>query len=320
MSMYCSAAWLQDGSITFGFSPVLIQTLARDKDNMRGLVNYNIREDEDNYKVIINADGVKGNNITKSGNKKYSLDLQEVKLHDPIFLEEELNFSSCGLAFANHPTSAEKIFANYPISKEKLDAEQDSQTKEVYERELVELLKSKNDNIEDVVGFYHSMRSDLNPTSSPVFHVHGDYTATSAKNRMRFLLKEKAEDWLGEDVHWGIVNTWRPIENPVEKSPLGFVDPSTLSSEDLLTVSYIYPDEGKADEYQHSEHPALVHNESHRWLVLDKMEPSMVWIFNQYDTRGLITVPHSAVEIVGTREDARPRRSIESKMLVKYKD
>ena len=51
------------------------------------------------------------------------------------------------------------------------------------QRELVKLLKSKIDNIEDVVGFYHSMRSDLNPTSSPVFHVDGDYTATSAKKR-----------------------------------------------------------------------------------------------------------------------------------------
>jgi len=286
---------------------------------MRGKVNYNIREDEEKYKVIINPEGVKGNNITGSGNKKYSVESHEVKLHDPR-LSEELDFSCCGLTFAYQPTSVEKTLANFPILKCKFDDDQDSQTKEVYERELVELLKSKIDDIEDVVRFTHSIRSDLNPTSSPLFHVHGDYTADSAEKRMRFLMKEKAEEWLGEDVHWGIVNIWRPIGNSVEKSPLGFVDPSTLSSKDQLTVSYIYPDKGKADEYQHAEHPAFVYNESHRWLVLDKMEPSMVWIFNQYDTKGLITVPHSAVEIVDTMEDARPRRSIESRMLVKYKD
>ena len=29
-------------------------------NNMKGLVNYHIEEDEENYKIIIDADGIKG--------------------------------------------------------------------------------------------------------------------------------------------------------------------------------------------------------------------------------------------------------------------
>jgi len=178
-------------------------------------------------------------------------------------------------------------------------------------------LKNKIENIEEVTKFVHSFRSDDNPTASPVFHIHGDYTEFSGKDRLRFVLKDKLDDWIEEKAHFGIVNVWRPIGNQVEKSPLGFLDPATLSWEDVVNISYIYPAE-RPDVYQHKEHPALLHNAKHRWLVLDKMMPDMVWIFRQYDSQGLPHVPHSAVELVGTPETAKPRRSIESRMVVKY--
>ena len=28
--------------------------------------------------------------------------------------------------------------------------------------------------------------------------------------------------------HWGIVNIWRPMDYPVEKTPLAFIDPTTV--------------------------------------------------------------------------------------------
>lgn len=284
---------------------------------MRGLVNYNVTEDEDNYKVIINPEGVKGNNITGSGKTIYTTEKIAVELHDPRKLE--LEFSRCGLAFVNHSTLMEKKLAAYPSSKRRFDDKLDKNTKEQYDQEIEKLLKTNIENIDEVVGMTHSFRSDSNPIALPVFHVHGDYTPFSAKKRMEFVLKEKVNDWLMEDVHCGIVNVWRPIGEPVEKSPLGFVDPSTLSPEDWVKILYIYPDEGKPGEFQLAEHTALVHKEKHRWLVADKMESGMVWIFNQYDSQGLGTVPHSAVKVIGTKDDARPRRSIESRMLVKYK-
>ena len=266
-------------------------------NNMKGLVNYHIEEDEENYKIIIDADGIKGNNITK-----YSLEEKEIELHDPRDGRAELKFSKCGLQFVTYPTAVEKF-----------EAVIDQSTKEVYEQELAELLKSNLENVEEVVVFDHTIRSDFSSSRPPVYHVHGDYTATSAAQRARDALGNRAEEWLGDGVHFGIVNVWRPIEYPVERSPLGFVDPSTVSPEDWHTISLIYPDRvGMA--------PGVVFREAHRWLVLDKMDPSMVWIFGQYDSHGLSSVPHSAVEIVGTQEDARPRKSIESRTLVRYRE
>jgi len=285
---------------------------------MRGYVNYNIHEDQEHYKVIIQPQGVLGNNITGSGKPSYTLDKREVKLHDPRNFN--LGLLHCGLEFVNHSTSVARILDSYPVEKIKFDEDKDHPTQVIYEQELEKLLKDKNENIDYVAKFYHSFRSDGNPISLPVFHVHGDYTMVSGKERMSFVLKEKFQEWDEKCAHYGIVNTWRPIGDPVERSPLGLLDPATLSVEDWVRISYIYPEGGKQDEYQHKEHPALVYNKEHRWLGMDRMDQDMVWIFTQYDSHGLPTVPHSAVEVIGTSDDAKPRRSVETRMLVKYKE
>ena len=50
------------------------------------------------------------------------------------------------------------------------------------------------------------------------------------------------------------------------------------------------------------------------------MSPDEAWVFCQYDTRTKIAVPHTAVEVVGTPEDARPRVSVETRCLIRYND
>ena len=98
----------------------------------------------------------------------------------------------------------------------------------------------------------------------------------------------------------------------MERSPLCFVDPSTVSPSDWHTIALVYPDrEGEA--------PGVRYSPAHRWLMLDRMEPDMVWIFGQYDSKGLASVPHSAVDIIDSKTDAPPRKSIESRSFVKYK-
>jgi hypothetical protein len=112
---------------------------------MKGLVNYHIEEDEENYKIIIDADGIKGNNITK-----YSLEEKEIELHDPRDGRAELKFSKSGLQFVTYPTAVKKF-----------DSVIDESTKEVYEQELAELLKSNLENVAEVVVFDHTIRSDF---------------------------------------------------------------------------------------------------------------------------------------------------------------
>lgn len=128
---------------------------------MRGYVNYNIQENQENYKVIIQPLGVVGNNITGSGMKLYTLDKREVALHDPR--DFSLGLSHSGLEFVNHSTSVGKILANYPVEKIKFDEDNDDPTKKIYEEELEKLLKDKIDSVEYVAKFSHAFRSDCNP-------------------------------------------------------------------------------------------------------------------------------------------------------------
>ena len=92
--------------------------------------------------------------------------------------ENEPNFVEKGLTFTNFPTKIKTFGENFEESEEK----------QLYEKELVEVLKSKIDKIEDVVVFNHTLRSEWtsgNSRNSPVYHVHGDYEYDAAISRMK---------------------------------------------------------------------------------------------------------------------------------------
>ena len=130
---------------------------------------------------------------------------------------------------------------------------------------------------------------------------------------LALLGEQKASEWFkDEQYHVGIVNIWRPLESPVEKSPLGHIDISTLKSEDWKKIKVIYKDRVGVMR-------GLVYNENHKWFMINQMDPDQVWIFCQFDNKTKICVPHSAIEVVGTKEDAKPRKSIESRCFVRYK-
>ena len=263
---------------------------------LRGLVNYHVEEPVENYKIYIDADGIPGNRVDK-----YTLKTTEVELEDVSTSGKHLNFSRDGLAFAKYPTRVGK-----------LGDEIDDTSREVYDKELEEIIRSNLENVSEVEVFDHTIRSDTSTTRPPARHVHGDYTARSAHQRVRDVVGEhRAKEWLKEKGHFGIVNIWRPLDSVVERSPLGFIEGCTVEPEDWHEVSIIYADRvGKI--------LGVVGRNTHRWVVMDKMDTDMVWIFCQYDSAGLCAVPHSAVEVLGTEKDARPRRSIESRILVRY--
>ena len=228
------------------------------------------------------------------------VDTTEVTLSDPRD-GNSLKFSECGLEFATYPTKVTQFgdFLENPDI-------------EIYSAELSILLKNKLENVAEVFVFDHLIRSNKVENRKPARHVHVDYTASSAEKRMRDMLgDERAEEWLKDEGHFGIVNVWRPLDYPVEKDPLGFIDPSTVSSEDWHVL-----------RIGHMNRVGVIlgveHREKHKWLILDKMDPDMVWIFCQFDSKGLRGVPHSAVDVVGTDEGARTRRSIECRVLVRY--
>jgi len=262
--------------------------------SMKGLVNYHAKDDAENYEKHLDEE--KNEILPK-------IKRVEVTLHDQRDVNN-FRFSEHGLEMDIFPSELDKI----------ADV-MDDISKEIYEKELAEILNRKLDNIKEVFVFDHTIRSTKTTTRKVAKHVHVDYTDASAVQRMKDMLgEERAGEWLEDGGHVGIVNVWRPLDFPVERDPLGFIDPATVGPEDWHTVS-TFTQGGRVGVIQ-----GVEHREDHRWVVLDKMDTNMVWIFNQFDSKGLRGVPHSAVEVVGTKEDARPRRSIDSRILIRYKE
>ena len=78
-----------------------------------------------------------------------------------------------------------------------------------------------------------------------IFHRTKDSKIKNNNNlySLALLGKQKASEWFkDEQYHVGIVNIWRPLESPVEKSPLGHIDISTLKPEDWKKIKVIYKD------------------------------------------------------------------------------
>ena len=104
---------------------------------------------------------------------------------------------------------------------------------------------------------------------------------------------------------------WRPLDHPVERSPLAHVDVSTVRPEDWKKVKILYGD--RVGRIQ-----GLAYSPRYRWYWIERMTPDQVWIFCQFDNKRRLCVPHSAVDMVGQRQDAKPRKSIESRCMIRY--
>ena len=62
----------------------------------------------------------------------------------------------------------------------------------------------------------------------------------------------------------------------------------------------------------------LVANDAHEWVYLSKMTPNEVALFNIYDNLGKRSIAHSALDMVEDSSIDMPRKSIESRALVRY--
>ena len=103
---------------------------------MRGLVNYYVDEDEENYAVVRGEEDV----------YKFQLSQTGVELHDPVKEDIPLEFKENGLTFTTHS------------SQVNLQTGFDEETRRSYERELEDLLKTKLGNVSEVEFFDHNIR------------------------------------------------------------------------------------------------------------------------------------------------------------------
>ncbi|MEM5584690.1 CmcJ/NvfI family oxidoreductase [Roseibium sp. AS2] len=255
-----------------------------------GTVNYHVHKPE-RQAFRIDADGVPGRLVSPE------LVATRVSVKDLRTGEVAVSFARDGVAFANHPTSVGS-FATEP------------DWAPVYDSELADLL-TRDLGVRDVVVFDHTIRED-DPASDrkPARNVHSDYSRDGAEKRLVDILGEaRASEW--SKGRYAFINVWRPLDNPINSAPLGFIRPSGVAGSDWILLDLIYPD-------RRGQILGLAANDNHEWVYSSCMKPDELFYFNIFDSCGLPSVAHSAVDLVEDPDIESIRRSIESRTLVRY--
>lgn len=255
-----------------------------------GTVNYHVHRPEPQA-FHIDADGIEGNLISPE------LAPTDISVRDERIGEAFVAFAVDGIGFAQAPTQVGS-FTNG----------EDWQTP--YDRELTAFL-SEELGAREIVIFDHTVRVD-DPTSNrkPARNVHSDYSPEGAEKRLVDILgPERAAEW--SNGHFAFINVWRPVDDPINSAPLGFVRPATVPPEDWIEIDLIYPD-------RKGQIMGLAANQDHEWIYRSRMAPDEVVYFNIHDNRRLPSVGHSAIDMVEDPSLITIRKSIESRTVVRY--
>ena len=212
-----------------------------------------------------------------------------------------------------------------------------------------------------VAAFDHNIRSAVGKKSKkrieggqqvqgPASVVHGDYTLTSAPQRLRDLTQPPgANDTLstllsdGQSLlevdkvervlsggRFAIINVWRNIaQEPVETHPLALCDACSVRPEHLIVFEIHYHD-------RIGENYFAKHADGHKWYFYPKLTRNEALLIKQWDSAGELArsnganpdadVPdapctfsfHSAFDDLTTRPDAPDRWSIEVRCVALY--
>ena len=216
-----------------------------------------------------------------------------VTIHD--IRGQESNFILNINAFSTLKTSpsAEKSFTD------------DASIKKNYYPEVESLLLEHVPGAKRILLFDHTIRRATG-NRNPVTRVHIDQTAESATARVHHHLPDEAEELLKGRVR--IVNVWRPLNGPVQTTPLAFADSTTVKDDDLIGIEHRYPDRtGETAAVQHREE---------KWHYWSGMENDERLLLECFDSEKGGRVPHTAFVDPRSPEGARERESIEVRALI----
>ncbi|KAM3070986.1 hypothetical protein ACMFMG_009893 [Clarireedia jacksonii] len=208
-----------------------------------------------------------------------------------------------------------EVIPQVPESAEK-EFKDDDSIKKNYYPEVEKLILDNVPGSNKIFIFDHTVRrSNPNAHRSPVTRVHIDQTKKSAIQRVRRHLPEEAEKLL--QGRYRIINVWRPLNGPVQGTPLAFASSSTLKDEDLIPIEHRYPDTT-------GETAGIRYNEGQKWHYLSGMKNNERLFLECFDSESLKPgskvqggrVPHTAFVDPRTPEGARGRESIEVRCLV----
>ena len=199
------------------------------------------------------------------------------------------------------------------------DFSDDAAIRSIYYSESEQVLL-KATGAEKVVVFDHTLRDNLSGSRAtaslrePVRRVHNDQTFVSGPRRVRDHLP--ADEAAQRIKHrFAIINLWRPLD-VVEQLPLALCDARSIAASDLVPSDLVYRDKV-------GETFSFTHNPAHRWYYFPKLRPDEALLLKIYDSRDDGTArltAHTAFEDPTTPEGAAPRRSIELRALVFWKE
>jgi len=230
-------------------------------------------------------------------------DTRPVTIANARRFADRLSLDREGVALRNHVSAV-------------TDFDDDGQIERIYAAEIEQLLKEMT-GASRVVLFDHTRRTDAGGGKAGIREtarqVHNDYTDWSGRDRVAAVLGEDDLERLGSR-RIAQVNVWRPTRGPVQRSPLGAIDASSLAPGDLIATDQIYPD--RVGEIHH-----VAWNPAHRWLYFPGMTPEEVMLIKGWDSatdgRARFT-PHAAFDDPTTPADAPPRESIETRALLVF--
>ncbi|MEM9101819.1 MAG: CmcJ/NvfI family oxidoreductase [Pseudomonadota bacterium] len=258
--------------------------------NVMASVNYFVKRDMIQA-FHFDVDGVAGNLISPD------LVAEKVTVKDLRENKDTLNFNDNGICF----TKFESTISDF---REK------HSWQSIYDNEIKNLLRDKI-GAKEVIVFDHTVRMDMpNAVRKPARNVHNDYSEKAANQRLNDLVgKDQAIEF--QKGSFGFVNVWRPIEDMIISSPLGFICPHSMQSKDWINIELIYPD-------RIGQILGVVANPKHQWFYLSKMTPTEAIIFNIYDNKNRPHLAHSALDIESGTTPSKPRKSIETRVLIRY--
>jgi len=206
-----------------------------------------------------------------------------------------------GFIFVNHETKVKNFY-------------DDAEVRSVYYDETEQLVKEIS-GAKRVVVFDHTLRSadpgmrEEKQISGPVRNAHNDYTEWSGPQRVRDLLPDEAEELLKR--RFAVVQTWRPINKPVQREHLAIADARSVGIKELIPSARVYPD--RRGEVYHS-----TYNPEHRWYYFPNMRRNEAIVFKCYDSerdgRARWTA-HCGFDDPTSSPGAPPRESIEMRTL-----
>ena len=262
---------------------------------VEALINYLVESDEkpESY------GGIRQTEADRQRKGKYVE--HKMPVYDARTIAGQLSLEREGFLLVRHETRVKNFY----------DA---AEVRSIYFQETEALVKQTS-GAKRVLVFDHTLRSADMATreekniSGPVRNAHNDYTEWSGPQRVRDLLPDEAAELLKH--RFAVVQTWRPINKPVEREPLAIADARSIGTAELIASARIYPD--RRGEVYHS-----TFNPDHRWYYFPNMQRNEAIVFKTFDSmkdgRARWTA-HCAFDDPTSPADAPPRESIEMRTL-----